>query len=483
MIYEYSLREVLIIDPDLKGVAPHVSTLLPDARRSAAGTVAAAVTAAGLAEVLSGIAASPLSDPAGTATIQRLLHALGVGLMSTRLDPYAASMRALSGERGESTVLASRETLSDGGAAFVNAVAMHSSLQEDCGPGGYHGGSHPGVYIIPAALAAAESIGASGERLLRGVAVGYEAAHRVGASVPPGLVARKFRPVGVIGPFGAAAAAASILGDGASVIRRAIGFAANLSAGTSQGFVPGTMEPYFHAGFSARNGLLAAKLAVAGAPAAENALEGPHGFFAVYAGEPGLYEALSAPQERLAVERLGSKKYAACLQNQESLELATELGRRLGGSRIRSAVLERPDTSANGTASPGVGAEPPYVTMLQRQMSARYTVAAALLGRNVRAPMYFQKDDTEVARLAGQIELRMAAGDEIALTADLGGKRVSIRGRRESILFPTPQETAELFLTRAGLVLGTGGAASARQKIDSLPGLANVRELTGALRT
>src|SRR2546430_8007864 len=160
MIYEYGLREVLIIDPDLKGVAPHVSTLLPDAGRSAAGT--AAVTAAGLAEVLSGIATSPLSDPAGTATIQRLLHALGVGLMSTRLDPYAASMRALSGERGESTVLASRETLSDGGAAFVNAVAMHSSLQEDCGPGGYHGGSHPGVYIIPAALAAAESIGASG---------------------------------------------------------------------------------------------------------------------------------------------------------------------------------------------------------------------------------------------------------------------------------------------------------------------------------
>ena len=37
---------------------------------------------------------------------------------------------------------------------------------------------------------------------------------RVGASVPVGLEARKFRPVGVIGPFGAAAAAAAILGDG-----------------------------------------------------------------------------------------------------------------------------------------------------------------------------------------------------------------------------------------------------------------------------
>ena len=227
-----------------------MSTLLQETEPSATGA------AARLAAVLSGIATSPLSDSARSATIQRLLHALGVGLASTPLDPYAVSLRALTGEHGASTVLASRETLSPGGAAFVNAVALHSSLQEDCGPGGYRDGSHPGVYIIPAALAAAESVGASGEQLLRGVAVGYEAANRIGASVPPGLISRKFRPVGVIGPFGAAVAAAAILGDGSDVIRRAIGIAANLSGGTSQGFVPGTMEPYFHAGFSARNGLL-----------------------------------------------------------------------------------------------------------------------------------------------------------------------------------------------------------------------------------
>jgi 2-methylcitrate dehydratase PrpD len=454
-----------------------MSTLLQETGPSPAGA------AAGLADVLSGVAASPLTGPARAATIQRLLHALGVGLVGTRLDPYAVCLRALSGERGSTTVLASREGLGDGGAAFVNAVALHSSLQEDCGPGGYRDGSHPGVYVIPAALAAAESAGASGERLLRGVAVGYEAASRIGASVPPGLVSRKFRPVGVIGPFGAAAAAASILGDGAGVIRRAIGFAANVSAGMSQGFVPGTMEPYFHAGFSARNGLLAARLAVAGAPAAEDALEGPHGFFAVYAGEPGRYEALTAPAGRLAIEGVGSKKYAACLQNQESLELAAELGRRLGGSRVRGAVLQRPDTSANGTASPGVGSEPPYTTLLQRQMSARYTAAAALLGRDVHDPRYFQRDDAEAARLAARIELRLAAGDEIVLTADVDGGQASIRGRRESILFPTPEETAGLFLTRAGLVLGPNGAAAAREKIASLPGLADVRELTGLLFT
>jgi 2-methylcitrate dehydratase PrpD len=453
-----------------------MSTLLQETGPSATGA------AARLAGVLSDIAASPLSSTARPAAIQRLLHALGVGLTSTRLDPYAVSLRAISGEPGLSTVLASRETLSAGGAAFVNAVSLHSSLQEDCGPGGYRDGSHPGVYIIPAALSAAESIGASGERLLRGVAVGYEAASRIGASVPPGLTARRFRPVGVIGPFGAAAAAAAILGGDADVIRRAIGIAANLSAGTSQGFVPGTMEPYFHAGYAARNGLLAAQLAVAGATAAENALEGPHGFFAVYAGEPGRYAALAAPRERLAIETLGSKRYAACLQNQESLELATELTRRLGGARVRRAVLERPNTSANGTASPGVDAEPPYSTMLQRQMSARYTAAAALLGRDVRDPLYFRSGDPEVARLAARIELRTTSDDEIVLNVEFDGGQEVVRGRRESILFPTAQETAELFLTRAGTVLGTDGAIAARAAIEALPGLADVRQLTSTLR-
>ena len=88
-----------------------MSTLLQETEPPATGA------AARLAGVLSGIALSPLSDSARSATIQRLLHALGVGLASTRLDPYAVTMRALAGECGASTVLAARETLSAGGAA------------------------------------------------------------------------------------------------------------------------------------------------------------------------------------------------------------------------------------------------------------------------------------------------------------------------------------------------------------------------------
>ena len=59
--------------PHRKRTPPLMSTLLQETGPSATGA------AAMLAEVLSDIAASPLSSPASSATIQRLLHALGVG--------------------------------------------------------------------------------------------------------------------------------------------------------------------------------------------------------------------------------------------------------------------------------------------------------------------------------------------------------------------------------------------------------------------
>ena len=436
-----------------------------------------------LAGVIVGISGGSLPSQSVHAVTQRLLHALGVGLMSARLPAPAAALLALETETGTATVLGSAATRSPGAAAFVNAVAAHSSLQEDCGSGGFREGSHPGVYIVPAALAAAEAAGASGDRLLRGVIAGYEAASRFGAAVPRGLAARRFRPVGIVGPIGAAAAAAVVLGAEADALARALAIAANIASGFGQGFVSGSMEPYFHAGYSARNGLLAAQLALAGASAAPDALEGEHGFFAIYGGEPGVHDELTMEHPELAIARLGSKKYAVCLQNQESLELASELASIVGSRPIRGVVLSRPATSENGTASPGVGSPPPYDTMLQRQMSARFSAAAALLGRDVRDPYYFASRDEQTARLAENVELRTTTKDEIVVTATLDdGDELTARGRRPEILDPGFDEAEALFLSRAGRVLGDGPARRAMEMIESLPKLAEILELTRLMR-
>jgi 2-methylcitrate dehydratase PrpD len=412
----------------------------------------------------------------------RLLHAVGVAVVGATFQPYAVAARAFDATAGNTPLFASAGSYAAADAAFVNAVAAHSSLQEDCGPGGFEEGSHPGTYIVPAALAAAHATNCPGERLVRALIAGYEAVGIIGRITPKGLGARRFRPVGVMGPFGAAAAVSTIFGDDPETLAAAIGIASNLGGGTGQGFVSGTIEPYLHAGFGARNGYLAAALAHGGATASEDALDGDYGFFSVYAGEgPRDVE----PSDDAAITRLGSKKYAVCLQNQETLELATELVPQIGSRRVESVRLFRPATSGNGTASPGVATSGPYLTMLQRQMSARFSVAAALLGREVDDPRYFASasDDTEVLDLAARVELIPSTADVVELEVRVSGGRESLRlaGRRESILFPDSTEVRERFTSRVTSVIGSRAATSALSAIDSILDLPDAGVITDVL--
>src|SRR5687767_2253697 len=99
-------------------------------------------------------------------------------------------------------------------AALINGAASHSVEFDDI----YRdAGYHPGSPVISAALAAAQSTGASGETFLRGVIVGYEVSTRIGEAVMPSHY-RFWHTTGTVGCFGAAAAVATILGDRKSVV-------------------------------------------------------------------------------------------------------------------------------------------------------------------------------------------------------------------------------------------------------------------------
>jgi 2-methylcitrate dehydratase PrpD len=422
-------------------------------------------------------------DPALVDAVRmRLLHAVGVAVVGTNFEPYAVAARAFDPRAGETPLLAARGSYAPADAAFVNAVAAHSSLQEDCGPGGFEEGSHPGTYIVPAALAAAHVTHCTGERLIRALIAGYEAVGIIGRLAPGGLGRRRFRPVGVMGPFGAAAAVSTIFGDDPGTLAVAIGIASNVGGGTGQGFVSGTTEPYLHAGFGARNGYLAAALAHGGATVSEDALDGDFGFFSVYAGEA---PRTVSPSDEAAITRLGSKKYAVCLQNQETLEIALELAPLIHGRVVESVTLSRPATSGNGLASPGVASTGPYATMLQRQMSARFSAAAALLGRQVDDPRYFAAADSDpdVADLADRVELATSETDVVEVEVRLKGTAEVLRiaGRREQILFPRPDEVRERFISRVSSVVGSGPATEALSIVETLPEIADAAVLTDVL--
>lgn len=439
-----------------------------------------------LAEILVGVARSELPSAALTAAKSRLFHAWGVALASSGLDPAEMAWRAMSDRPGDSVVLGRPTGLQPDEAAFVNAVTSHSSLQEDCGPGGLTEGSHPSTYVLPAALAATESVGGSGRDLLAGVVAGYEAVSRIGEAAPVEIVRRRFRPVAVMGPFGAAAAAAIVHGADADTVATAIDLAANMSGGSTQGIFDGTMEPYLHAGFAARNGLFAARVAAAGPVTSPSSLEGAFGFFRAYGGTDGDADVLLGERDRLGVERPGTKPFAACLQNQGTVALVLDgFPGGVDAEQVRRLVIVRPERGTNGLDSPGVSREAPFHNMLEAQMSARFTAAAALLGRDVRDPRFFRGGfaDPDVEAVARRTDLVDAPDGTVSVRVELerGETRV-LDGDVTGVLFPPAEDIRSRFLDRARPVLGDAAAEKVASLLDDAENVADIGELSALMQ-
>ena len=437
-----------------------------------------------LGQVLGDISRTALAPSVLRAAKAKLFHAIGVSLASSRLAPAVAAWQAVSDSTGESFVFGQTRRVSAPDAAFVNGAIGHSSLLEDCGPGGLKEGSHPGTYIIPAALAAAESERVDGSRFLTALVIGYEAVSRIGRAAPATIVQRRFRPLGVMGPFGAAAAAATVMGADDGQLTGALAVAANLAGGTTQGIFEGTMEPYFQAGLAARNGMLAARLGRSGAVTAARALEGDFGFFRTYGGESADEQALLAPSSRLGIEAVGTKRFAACLQNQNTVALLVdELDEPLDPDTVERVTITRPLSGTNGLNSPGVSRSRPFDNMLAAQMSARFTAAAAIMGLPVNDPMFFQQSfaDPRIAGLTDRIDLVQSEVDRVTVDIVLrDGRRIHLDGGDRNVLFPDYDAVRAMFLKRTEPILGANAEAASRL-IDELEVVTDIRQLITVL--
>ncbi|MFC3226546.1 MmgE/PrpD family protein [Marinibaculum pumilum] len=166
-------------------------------------------------------------------------------------------------------------------AAFLNAAAINVFDFDD-----NHAGTiiHPTAPVLPAALALAESRPVSGAALIHAVALGMEAACRIGNAVSPGHYARGWHITSTCGVFGAAIAAARLLGLDAERTLWALGNASAQAAGLVETL--GHMAKSVSVGGAARNGLLSALMAEAGVAGPAHPLEGPRGFLSVCCDAP-----------------------------------------------------------------------------------------------------------------------------------------------------------------------------------------------------
>lgn len=209
---------------------------------------------------------------------------------------------------GSAEILISRKNSSPFLAALANAAASHVAEQDDV-----HNGSvfHPATVVFPAALATAQTIGASGEDLLVAAVVGYEVGIRVGEFLGRSHY-KTFHTTGTAGTLAAAAAVGHLLKLNPSQMLHAFGSAGTQSAGLWEFLRDAADSKQLHTAHAASTGLMSAYLAQSGFTGAEHILEGKQGLAAGMSSDADPNKLTDRLGSRWTIAETSFKYHASC---------------------------------------------------------------------------------------------------------------------------------------------------------------------------
>lgn len=255
-------------------------------------------------------------------------------------DPVCASVRAGLRAAGPVPVVGSSAATCAAFSALANGTAAHARELDEMF---FVAGGHFGCAVIPAILAQAHEIDATLDDVLDALVVGSEAMARVGMAMDRPHAEKGWHGTQTIGVIAAAAACARVLGLDAGKMAHAISLAVSMAAGPKVQF--GTDTKPVHAGLAAQGGVLAASLAAAGVTGSGQALEGAHGFGALYAGHaaPNWQSVAAVGQGPLAIEShgLAFKLYPNCASTHRCLDALHAL---VTEHRFNAQEVERVET-------------------------------------------------------------------------------------------------------------------------------------------
>lgn len=192
-----------------------------------------------------------------------------------------AAVKRLGLASGACSVPGDSQGYAPSAAALINGTLAHSLDFDDT-----HAAAslHSSAPIVPAALAAAEMVSASGKDLITACVAGYEVQIRLALALnPKDHYDRGFHPTATCGVFGAAAAVGRLFGLDGDSIERAFGIALSQAAGSMQFLADGAWTKRSHVGQAASNGLISATLAAEGFKGPAEAFDGTWGFLSSYA--------------------------------------------------------------------------------------------------------------------------------------------------------------------------------------------------------
>lgn len=368
-----------------------------------------------LAAHLAGIRYEDLPAAARNAVKSLLIDWVACALAGKDAEPVRlleSFARRMGPAGGPSQILVSRRRTSPLFAALVNAASSHVVEQDDL-----HNAAilHPGTVVFPAALAAAQDVGARGEVFLGAAVAGYEAAARVGEYLGPAHY-RVFHTTATAGTLGAAAAAAAVLGAGSETMLNALGSAGTQAAGLWAFLRDGAHSKQLHTAKAAADGLLAAYLARDGFTGARCILEDAQGMAAGMSSSPDPHKLLEGLGSRWAVCETSVKFHACCRHTHPAADALAHI---IGEHALDYRAIDDIRVGVYRAARDVLGAVGRPQSVHQAKFSMGFVLA--LIAREGRAGIeeFTEQSirDEELLALAGKVRMVPDAGIDGAYPA------------------------------------------------------------------
>jgi 2-methylcitrate dehydratase PrpD len=352
-----------------------------------------------LVEFVLGLEAASLPPAVIEASNRSITDWLGTAIRGAA-EPLAGALTAViaaSGGLPQATVVGRGLRTSALYASLANGAQSHALDFDDTHlPSIVHGAAP----VAPVVLALGEWRHLSGAQALAAFVAGFEVETRLGRVLGRALADRGWHVTGVLGHFGAAAAAGKLLGLEPVQLAHAFGIAGTQAAGLEQSF--GTMSKPLHPGKAAMNGLLAALLAREGFTGATAMLDGPTGLGATFLGIADLAKAVDDLGKRSEILENSTKFYAACHLTHATID---------AGRAIRARVAPAPDTidAVQCRVHPlvlKVAANPAPRTGLEAKFSIAYCAATALVRGDAGEADFGETSvrDPDVARVMARVK-------------------------------------------------------------------------------
>ncbi len=282
-----------------------------------------------------------LSELAIVRARQVLLDFIGtmLGGYQTELGQLSADYAAQMQPGHDATIVGDGRRSTVDGAAFANATMGKFLGMDDS----HRIAGHVASQLVPAALALGERHRLTGRQFITALAVGYDVMDLVHGAVDTWQRERGMDHKGQAGTLASSVTAAKALGLNAEKTAQALALSMDMACGTEQYvYDAGACDTKdLLAGYGARNGILAAKMADFGFRGPPGALDGPYGYF--HAFGPGRDSADLAALDSDALARTGFKPHAGCRHVHSCVD-ATQVLLRSGSPDLSAIAAIEIDT-------------------------------------------------------------------------------------------------------------------------------------------